>query len=185
MNTPKINADLSKSGYSDWYRYLKNGIVKIKEATFVSILINSQIIDVVGLPFKEYFIWGDDSEYTLRMNKYFGNSYMVGDSIAIHKRSSAKSLSLKDEESITRINLYYYLIRNCLINLRNYYGIIPCIKYLISNEIESIKILFGKNVKHRMKKIFIIHKGIFSYIFRKYDYKAFKNRLDKNVIYKK
>ena len=41
MNVPKINTDKSESGYPDWYQYLENGIVKIKEATFVSLLIKT------------------------------------------------------------------------------------------------------------------------------------------------
>lgn len=40
MNVPSINIDQGKNGCSEWYRYLDKGIVKIKEATFVSLLIN-------------------------------------------------------------------------------------------------------------------------------------------------
>ena len=116
MNVPTINILPSSNGYPNWYKYLSEGIVKIKKATFVSLLINNEAIKKVGYPVKEYFIWGDDTEYTLRLNKYFADAYMVGNSIAIHKRKITKSLRIEEENNIDRINFYYYMIRNTLIS---------------------------------------------------------------------
>ena len=39
----------------------------IQQATFVSLLISSDTVRKVGLPIKEFFIWGDDIEYTRRI----------------------------------------------------------------------------------------------------------------------
>ena len=86
MNVPTINLNKDINGYHNWYEYLEDGIVKISSATFVSLLINEDAIKNVGYPVKDYFIWGDDTEYTLRLNKYYGNAYMVGKSKVIHKR---------------------------------------------------------------------------------------------------
>lgn len=184
MNVPNINTDKSESGYPNWYKYLTSGIVRIKEATFVSLLINNKAVKKIGFPVRDYFIWGDDTEYTLRLNKYYGNSYLVGDSIAIHKRKVSKELSLYEETNLNRINFYYYMIRNTLINKNTYYGKKEMTKYLFRNLKKSFEILFLKNCKFRFKKFIIIHKAINSYIFKKYDYRAFKNRLDINVQYK-
>ena len=38
-------------------------------ASFCGLLIHSSVIQVIGLPRKEYFIWHDDTEYSLRINK--------------------------------------------------------------------------------------------------------------------
>lgn len=91
MNVPNINTDKSESGYPNWYKYLSSGIVRIKEATFVSLLINNEAVKKIGLPMRDYFIWGDDTEYTLRLTKYYGNAYLVGNSIAIHKEKFLSS----------------------------------------------------------------------------------------------
>lgn len=185
MNVPNINLSKSESLYPDWYRYLKYGIVKIKEATFVSLLINNDAIKKVGYPVKDYFIWGDDIEYTLRLNEYYGPSYFVGSSVAIHKRKIAKSLSLIEETDLNRLKFHYFMIRNNLINKKTYYGKKACLKFLLHKEKEALRILFNFRCKYKIKKIFIIQKGIFCFLFRKYDYNAFMNRLDLNVKYKK
>ncbi len=184
MNVPNINLSQSESLYPDWYRYLKYGIVKIKEATFVSLLINNDAIKKVGYPVKDYFIWGDDIEYTLRLNKYYGSSYFIGSSVAIHKRKIAKSLSLLEETDLNRLKFHYYMIRNNLINKKTYYGKKACFKFLLHEEKEMIKILFNHRAKYKIKKINIIQKGIFCFIFKKYDYKAFNDRFNLNVKYR-
>lgn len=184
MNVPLLNEDKSENGYPDWYQYLEHGIVKIKEATFVSLLINGEAVKQIGLPMKNYFIWGDDTEYTLRLNKYYGNSYFIGNSKAIHKRAINKNLSIYSEENLNRIHFYYYMIRNNLINKSEYYGFKKTLKFFINWQIRSIKILIRKNCKYKLKKVATIHKGLLAFLFQNYDKKAFKNRLDIHVKYK-
>ncbi len=184
MNLPGLNTDSENNYYSDCYKYLDKGIVKIKQATFVSLLINTKAIEKCGYPIKDYFIWGDDSEYTLRLNKYYGNAYFIGKSVAIHKREVSKEITLFEENNPNRINLYFYMVRNNLINKKEYFGFLGMTYALMKNQIESFKILFSPKCKNRFKKFSVIHKGILAFIFRKYDYKAFKNRFDINVKYK-
>ena len=183
MNVPTINMQESESGYPNWYKYLSKGIVRISQATFVSLLINFKAVDKIGYPMKNYFIWGDDTEYTLRLNKYYGQSYMVGESVAIHKRNLTKKLTIYTENNLNRINFYYYMIRNNLINKKEYYGKKECLKFFAIKQVQSLKVLIKPNLKYRVKKFAIIHKALFAFIFGKYDKKAFKNRLDKNVEY--
>ncbi len=176
MNVPQVDVRPDKNGYPNYYKYLKEGLLKINMATFVSILINVEAIKKFGLPCRQYFIWGDDSEYTTRIVKYFGNAYLVGDSIAIHKRTIAKALSIKDEESKNRIRMYYYMVRNNLINTKEYKGKKQVIKLLFEN-IKIICRILITNTKYKFLKIHTINRGIFSFIFKTYDYKEFKNRL--------
>ena len=116
MNVPSINMDVEKNGYQSWYKYLSKNMVSIKIATFVSILINGEAIEKFGLPLRDYFIWGDDTEYTTRIVKYYGKAYLVGDSIAIHKRKNASHTELLLETEKNRLKNYYYMYRNNLIN---------------------------------------------------------------------
>ena len=176
MNVPKINESLSESGYPDWYKYLESGIVKIKEATFVSLLISVDAIKNVGLPIKNYFIWGDDTEYTLRLNKYYAPGYFIGNSQVIHKRVITKNLSIYEETNENRINFYYYMIRNNLINQKEYYGKFSSLKLFIIWQLKSFKVLISLNCEKRVKKFIIIHKALCVYLFKLYDYKTFKRR---------
>lgn len=184
MNVPRISKILDKNGYPIWCKYLENSIVKIDDATFVSLLINNKAIINCGLPVRDYFIWGDDTEYTKRIIKYYGPAFMVGKSKVIHKRKVAKALKLREENEPNRIRLYYYYVRNNLINIRYYTGIRKAIVRIIKNYLLALKILLIPNCKHRLKKISVLLKGTNAFIFKQYDYKAFKKRLDINVKYK-
>ena len=175
MNVPKVDVTPSQNGYADWYKHLENGIIKITEATFVSILINHEAIERCGLPVKDYFIWGDDTEYTLRITRFFGNAYLVGNSKVIHKRKGGKSLSLIEEDNSNRIKLYYYMVRNNYINTKEYSSSKELIKYVLRNVIMIFKIIFS-NSKYKLKKVQVINRGLFAAIFKRYDYKSFTNR---------
>ena len=177
MNVPTIDRINSENGYPIWNQYLAHGIVKIREATFVSLLINGHAVKKVGLPCKDYFIWGDDTEYTLRLNKYFGSSYIVGKSEVIHKREDERVISLKTLDDELRINMYFYMVRNRYINTKEYYNKVSLIRFIIKCHVDVLRIMFSKS-KHKTIKIKVILKGLYAGIFRCYDYKAFKNRLN-------
>lgn len=175
MNVPAINLTNDSNGYPTWYKYLKQGIVSIKEATFVSLLINGKAIEKCGLPIKDYFIWGDDTEYTNRIVKNFGEAYFVGDSIAIHKRKISKSTDITNEEDKNRLNMYFYMFRNNLINAKLYGGKIGVLKTFLRYQIMILKIITSKT-SFKLKKIHMINKGCFVYFFKLYNYKQIEQR---------
>ena len=111
MNTPVVDNTPSLNGYCDFTDLISNQMVKVKEATFVSVLFPVSVIINVGLPYKEYFIWGDDTEYTMRISKQY-NCYMACKSIVIHCRSMQANLSFEKEQDRKRIKNYYYMFRN-------------------------------------------------------------------------
>lgn len=90
--------------------------VQINGASFVSILISRRAVRECGLPIKEFFIWGDDVEFTNRIAKKF-NCYLKLDSVVIHKTklNEAADFSLMDESNFFK---YKYLIRNHIWFLR-------------------------------------------------------------------
>lgn len=51
--------------------------------SFVGVVINKKIINTIYFPEKDYFIWGDDTEYSLRMRKYT-KILNVSEAVAIH-----------------------------------------------------------------------------------------------------
>jgi rhamnopyranosyl-N-acetylglucosaminyl-diphospho-decaprenol beta-1,3/1,4-galactofuranosyltransferase len=58
--------------------------VYIRACTFCSVLIRGDMVRKYGLPFKDFYIWGDDFEYTARILRN-GTGLLVTGSEAIHK----------------------------------------------------------------------------------------------------
>lgn len=162
MNVPGINLTPSKNGYVHWYEKLDKGLVLIRNATFVSLLISNQAIRKCGLPCPEYFIWGDDTEYTQRLIKYYGPAYLCGKSIAIHKRGNAKALKIYNETETSRIKMFRYFYRNTSINNLFYGGKIKQVKFTIRQLMYAWIFLFSKK---GFLKWSIMHKGLYEGFF--------------------
>ncbi len=64
-------------------------IVEIDMASFVGILVNRHVIDKIGLPRKEFFIYHDDTEYCIRLRQ-IGKIFLIPDSIIFHKSESER-----------------------------------------------------------------------------------------------
>ncbi|HRS02335.1 MAG TPA: glycosyltransferase family 2 protein [Bacteroidota bacterium] len=87
--------------------------IDIDGMTFEGILINRALIDAIGLPVKEYFLYGDDSDYFIKAKK-------AGFRIGVVP--SAKSDRVLPENSIKQWNSprRYYMVRNIIILDRLY-----------------------------------------------------------------
>lgn len=119
MNTPVVDLRPNSTGYADWARYADIGLIKVRLATFVSVFVSNDIIKTVGLPIKEMFIWGDDSEFTQRISNRY-ESYLIPQSKVIHKRVLKNSLSIVREESPIRLSWFYLMYRNNGYRIRCY-----------------------------------------------------------------
>ncbi len=98
------------SRFNAAYKLLGDGIIPIKSATFVSLFINSEAVLSCGLPYKEYFIWGDDKEYTLRLSGEYA-CYRVKNSKVLHKMKNNNGSDIIRDD-IARIDRYRYAYRN-------------------------------------------------------------------------
>lgn len=103
-----------------------NKVLKIEFASFVGILINRSSIREVGFPKNEFFIYGDDFEYCIRLGEA-GRILLIKDSIIQHKEQSSSKFLKKSflGHTFVRINyeyywLDYYLIRNTIWILNKY-----------------------------------------------------------------
>ena len=173
MNVPKIRRDQFQK-YTDWYQHLDIGAVSIVKATFVSLLISIGAINKCGLPWKEFFIWGDDSEYTQRIIRDYGPAYMIGKSLAIHKRAGSDELSIVKETNEKRIPLYFYYYRNNLIGFREYET--RLYRFLCMGKLGYDFFLVLLKGKYKRKKLGVILKAFFNYVFGRYGKESFKNR---------
>lgn len=79
----------------DWGRLRAMGlkdIVLISQASFVSVLIPRWVMEAYGLPYKEYFIWFDDAEYTLRITRDCPGIQVL-DSVVLHDMGENKGVN--------------------------------------------------------------------------------------------
>ena len=137
--------------------------IPIETATFVSLLIPTDTILKVGLPIKEFFIWSDDVEYTVRItiqNKM--PAYIVPESVIIHKtKNNAGSDIVMDDAE--RIDRYRYAIRNGNYAYRHYGARHYC-AYLY-NLAKSWILVWFRSKDHKMKRSCVIissfWKGLF------------------------
>lgn len=111
MNTPNPDMTAENDSYPETFKFIEKQMVKVANATFVSVLFKSELAYKIGLPYKEYFIWGDDIEYTQRISK-IRPSYITGSSLVIHKRAKQSSLKFETETDPERLKNYYYYFRN-------------------------------------------------------------------------
>lgn len=111
-NVPKLS--IVKSSLSNeyvWGNYLDNRMLRVDVASFVSVLIDNRVVYEIGLPYRDYFIWGDDTEYTSRISSKYA-SFMVIDSFVTHKRKIQTILSIFSEKDKKRYRNFYFLYRN-------------------------------------------------------------------------
>ncbi|MCD4548951.1 glycosyltransferase family 2 protein [Schaalia sp. lx-260] len=90
----------------DWVRpvpYQKNWI-DIDCASFVSCLVTREAVAHCGFPYKEYFIWFDDAEYTYRLSKWRPGIF-VTDSYVDHLTPENKGVFWSE---VTEANFWKY-----------------------------------------------------------------------------
>jgi dTDP-4-dehydrorhamnose reductase len=110
-NVPKIDNRPAKSGYESWPLLLHRKMLPVTRATFVSILLPRSVIAQYGLPLAPMFIWGEDSDYTLRITKKCPG-FLVSDSRVLHLRQVSGVVSIFTEVNPVRIKYHRHHIRN-------------------------------------------------------------------------
>lgn len=150
MNIPELMPGLNR----DEIEYESKGIIKCNRASFVSMLINRDAVIESGLPIKEFFIWGDDTEYSNRLAKALP-CYFVPSSIVLHKmkNNTPTDIITDSEDRLERYKLLYrnqtYMARmkgkkNSNINtLWILYQILKVVKSSTSKKMKRIKIILS------------------------------------------
>lgn len=131
---------------------IKKNLRQALQASFVSLFVKRQIIVKYGLPIKEFFIWGDDIEYTRRLavraNEY---CYVVDKSIVIHKMKSNSGSDISSD-AIERLYRYRLAYRN------EYYlykkeGVAGLMHYVLKVIYNLLKITKSNNKNIRAKML--------------------------------
>ena len=118
VNVQSISQRLGTNCVPQYPLHLADGLLEMSALTFVSFLVSTELVRKVGLPLKEFFIWGDDTEYSRRLAQ-FTRIYQVGKSKTKHLKSGDGSQSLFKEKDRNKIPQYHWFYRNRLfINLK-------------------------------------------------------------------
>lgn len=108
-------------------------------ATFCGLFISVDIIRKIGLPCKDFFIWYDDTEYSLRI-KQFTKIRNINNAWLKHKTS------INDNKGITWKT--YYGLRNQIITIKKYFP-----KHiLLKNILQIYKMIIGGKILRIVKK---------------------------------
>ena len=93
---------------------------------FNGVLVTRELVDRIGLPREEYFIWGDDHEYRLRAEAAGARIATLVDAQVAHPAVGALGTAMlagRTTYNHTPSDLKHYcMARNNLLNLREYKG---------------------------------------------------------------
>lgn len=123
-------------------------------ASFVSCFIREQVVEDVGLSMKDFFIWGDDWEYTLRISKKY-KSYYIPDSVVIHKSKTNFGVNIaKADKSMLPRYRYAYRNESYFYHQGGLYGRVYLFLKVI---LHTFRVLFSKcdSKSTRLKYIYI------------------------------
>lgn len=152
MNVPNVS--------NQWIhqtQFLQDGILRVDQCSFVSCFFTAETVKKVGLPLKEFFVWGDDAEYTKRISN-IKESYFVTKSIVVHKMNSNIPTDIS-QDSIDRLFRYRFSYRNMYFVNKKHGTKLSMLLYYYGIYLDIRKIIKCKK-KGKWKKIKIIMKGI-------------------------
>ena len=124
----------------DWGRLIAKGfnnLVMVTSCSFVSVLIPRWVMEKYGLPFKEYFIWFDDAEYTLRITRVCPGVQVL-DSVIVHDMGANKGVNFT---MIDQKNAWKFA-----------YGVRNQASYRLHHEGKAKYLLFCANVIRQMRR---------------------------------
>lgn len=147
INVPEINN-------KGWNKYFDQGLISLKTTTFVSFLVNQKVVRKVGYPIKEFFIWGDDTEYSQRIFEQGYECYLVADSKVVHKRGLPNGIDVTTEANLKRLPMYSYASRNWTYLARKK-GWKKFLKHNLNVAQVCLKIIFKSDHKFKRLKYYL------------------------------
>ena len=113
----------------------REGVLADIVIPFNGVLVTRELVDRIGLPREEFFIWGDDVEYLWRAREAGARVATVTD--AVVKHPSVGELGSPMVFGLTTYNhspsalKHYCMARNNLVNLRDYRGPLHAIAFVV------------------------------------------------------
>ena len=88
MNVPAISYKWREN-----INLMDEKMIRLDSASFVSMYIKASVVKEVGLPIKEFFIWADDVEYSLRISEKHPCYFVYGSQV-VHEMGSNKATAI-------------------------------------------------------------------------------------------
>ncbi len=159
----KMNRQKIKPKAFEFLHFLQYGIISAEQATFVSLFLKTETVKEYGLPIKEFFIWGDDIEYTRRISVINNQPcFLVGSSVVVHAMVNNNGSRISEDEP-ERLERYRLAFRNETFFYRKEglkrfcYFLAKCCKHFL--------LVLFKAKNHRIRRMEIIVSSIFKGIF--------------------
>lgn len=125
-NMPEVDYRADGGG---WGEFLAQGLVRVRIATLTSVLLPRTTLARFGVPSSDFFIWGEDTDYTLRITEW-RPGYVVGGSRAVHLRGVSGFLNAFTEKDPARLRYFYYLYRNTVYLRRRFWPLRGVVLFL-------------------------------------------------------
>jgi dTDP-4-dehydrorhamnose reductase len=154
-NVPSVDQRMNEVDYENWPDLLDLGVIPVRPATYVSILVPRASLQRYGLPLAPMFMWGDDTEYTLRLSQDIPG-YLVAGSKVWHLRKVSGSINIQRETDPGRTALHRHFIRNEQYIARQYHSRRRVVTVFLSRLMLAARMLKGGQVE----KSRIIFKGL-------------------------
>lgn len=153
----EMNKQYLSQEWGNEINMMKNNLIPVNSSSFVSFFVDLNIAKKVGLPQKDFFIYGDDWEYSLRLSSV-KPGYLDLDSEVVHKMKNNASIDIVNE-SEDRLDRYFYNYRNLYYIHRKYLSSKKLMLYKLKYYYTVVQILSSKNSK-KIKRIFVMRKGM-------------------------
>lgn len=132
-----------------------SGYRKLISSSFVSMLVSAEAIKNLGLPIPEFFIWGDDAEFSRRISEKYPSFYVSGSQVT-HVMNNNIGPNIIKEQDLKRLDRYFYEFRNRVYIIRKF----DTKKTLIKKVLKNLAIAIVSLTKKRgLKRFNIVLKG--------------------------
>jgi GT2 family glycosyltransferase len=156
-NVPEVDTRARPFQCPSWAECLDRGLVKLRWATFNSILIpRSSLLRVGGLA-PDFHFAGEDVDFTLRVTEVLP-AYLVGKSKVTHLRVAGGVFSALTQPDPQRIRMAPYYYRNTLYFRRRYYSGLRTVLFIGKCFWEAL--LASRCADHRLLRAASILRGV-------------------------
>tara|TARA_Y100000385_G_scaffold290223_1_gene362503 strand:+ start:422 stop:1339 length:918 start_codon:yes stop_codon:yes gene_type:complete len=139
-NTDDINKAFDYNAYEDCLLqdyYKKTQLRKVQSVEGSSMLIPLEVVKEHGFMREDFFMYGEETDYCYRLKKHGISSFVVPDSVVVHKGAESLKNSKHLESYYRRRNILYFEKEHygisILKNLSKRVGLTQIIKFFINN----------------------------------------------------
>jgi GT2 family glycosyltransferase len=161
-NVPGVDERRSPRHCAEWGRFLADGMIRIRNSAITSAFIPRSTLDDFGGPCSEFQIWGEDTDYTLRITEK-RDAYLVGRSRVTHVRGVSGDLDIFEEVDPSRIARFYYLYRNTMYLRLRFWPLRGAVLFFGKAMIHAVRLLASR--EYRWQRVSVVVRGTFAGFF--------------------